>query len=972
MFEALLEKILLSHFGRFLSGLDRTNIHLGVWSGNLIIENVGLKPEVIEMLELPLHLRFSHIEKFQVNVPWSKISQQSVEIFIQNVFVIVTQKSRNDWKLEFYKHELIEQFLRKTLEEFLINKAKIIAGKDNNSTNVSIANNNNNNNNMLISVDKQGIFDRLIAKIIDNIQIVIQNIHVRYENDLEKPGFCWGFTLSDLRIFTTESQYKSQIFFDRSDPKNRDVFLYKKAELTKLGLYWNSNDLQFFSSLNSNEIKAKMYNFSLYEHEEQLMNANKNYYSKRIDYIVSINCDLKAMININNPTNNTNSPEVQLSLNLKTLNFLIRNSQLQDFIRMLEYFQQYQGAFTREKAKNRKKVQTPKLPYNSDKKVYWREYWKYIMNKAMVSDMKNRFDGLFQKILKKKGGVPCFSEAKELSKLFNWHELQRFNKIISEIEVDELFKWVKEAFYREELGKLILKQKKFVSAVFCGNSSKKNLKKQNAYLRSLLESNEYNYIKDYGVVLSNQELEGGYILKTFLFELEELNIRLTKKLKKYDEGLIFRLKSLKIASEMLIKGGFELKAWIREISIDLINNNETKNEIVIPILKRNSELVKKQAYFLVLTLKRQQRSMDTTLELGSLEIVYYPSIMLKLQAYFSVQSNEEGVRNLAIDEYRYLQSSATKQLAMASEQSLDFSIKIKIQSPTLIIPFLQYNDLASPCFVLLLGDIEFNNEDKHILGLGVTMRKDDNYEKFLLKSNPIKLFFYSSINFFNLTKKYGEMTAMPAFLTEVNNRNEKFQIIENLELRAHIQRIKAFSRERASMRIMVVFQPVTLNFSQKTFSDLMNFKKFFNNPDFRTQELLQTEMKPLFDHAFRKGMLKKKENTFKNWSNYYVVFNGGYLYFFLSPKDVKYSGYLYIKDSVVKECASEIGVTFSFKVTNKFQDSFFACRDQNDLKSWVKILNKKIHEFSFKTYQFSVIGNRKSEGVAKVILIIFF
>lgn len=43
MFEKILEKVLLTYFGRFISGLDKNNLKLGVWSGNVVIENVNLR-----------------------------------------------------------------------------------------------------------------------------------------------------------------------------------------------------------------------------------------------------------------------------------------------------------------------------------------------------------------------------------------------------------------------------------------------------------------------------------------------------------------------------------------------------------------------------------------------------------------------------------------------------------------------------------------------------------------------------------------------------------------------------------------------------------------------------------------------------------------------------------------------------------------------------------------------------------------
>lgn len=57
MFESILEKYLLNNFGQFISGLDRSSLHLGIWSGNIVIENVNIKPLLLEMLGIPLILK---------------------------------------------------------------------------------------------------------------------------------------------------------------------------------------------------------------------------------------------------------------------------------------------------------------------------------------------------------------------------------------------------------------------------------------------------------------------------------------------------------------------------------------------------------------------------------------------------------------------------------------------------------------------------------------------------------------------------------------------------------------------------------------------------------------------------------------------------------------------------------------------------------------------------------------------------
>lgn len=47
MFESLLERILTKILGNYVTGIDSNNLKIGIWSGNVVIQNVSIKPEVL-------------------------------------------------------------------------------------------------------------------------------------------------------------------------------------------------------------------------------------------------------------------------------------------------------------------------------------------------------------------------------------------------------------------------------------------------------------------------------------------------------------------------------------------------------------------------------------------------------------------------------------------------------------------------------------------------------------------------------------------------------------------------------------------------------------------------------------------------------------------------------------------------------------------------------------------------------------
>ena len=92
----------------------------------------------------------------------------------------------------------------------------------------------------------------LTTKVIDNLQVSISNIHIRYEdtNFFDRP-LSMGITLERLSINTTNENWESQ-FIDRTLQRNKDLPLNKFFDLRNIGFYCNPKDSrEMMVSLNS-------------------------------------------------------------------------------------------------------------------------------------------------------------------------------------------------------------------------------------------------------------------------------------------------------------------------------------------------------------------------------------------------------------------------------------------------------------------------------------------------------------------------------------------------------------------------------------------------------------------------------------------------------------------------------------------------------------------------------------------------
>ena len=100
----------------------------------------------------------------------------------------------------------------------------------------------------------------LITKIIDNLQINLQNVHVRIENeDLEdkQSTFSLGITLKQITFNTTDQQWKKQ-FVDRTLKENAQTPLYKLLSIENFAVYYKIQETKFIQHVSESQRIAAM------------------------------------------------------------------------------------------------------------------------------------------------------------------------------------------------------------------------------------------------------------------------------------------------------------------------------------------------------------------------------------------------------------------------------------------------------------------------------------------------------------------------------------------------------------------------------------------------------------------------------------------------------------------------------------------------------------------------------------------
>ena len=84
----LLERLL----GKFVKGINENSLRLNALEGDLTLENLALRHEAFEALNLPLAIADGQLAAIRVKVPWRNLHEERVIIEMHDVVLILTPK----------------------------------------------------------------------------------------------------------------------------------------------------------------------------------------------------------------------------------------------------------------------------------------------------------------------------------------------------------------------------------------------------------------------------------------------------------------------------------------------------------------------------------------------------------------------------------------------------------------------------------------------------------------------------------------------------------------------------------------------------------------------------------------------------------------------------------------------------------------------------------------------------------------
>ncbi|XP_075873846.1 intermembrane lipid transfer protein VPS13C isoform X3 [Nelusetta ayraudi] len=402
VFEALVSDLLNRFIGDYVENLDKSQLKIGIWGGNVVLENLKVKENALSEFDVPFTVKAGQIGKLTLKIPWKNLYSEAVVATLDGLYLLLVpgaisaggrptcpynavrydaaKEERQQQEAKQRELQRVEEALqaaarRASQTEDLLFSLETVVYKDPQSHNVAKGQKKHKKHKRFLkklkrhddkekpSEEKKDTFaEKLATQVIKNLQVKISSIHLRYEDDLSDPQrpLAMGVTLSELSLQTTDENWKSCILNEAAK------IIYKLGRLDSLCAYWNVNSPVFYKGSSENIVEQLRCGISSKEREL----PHYHYIFKPIF------ASAKMCINPN-AEQELKGPKANLHLEVQNIGIEMTKAQYTTMVELLESID-----YMVKNAPYRKF--RPEVSVHSDPKLWW----KYSFNSIMEVHIK--------------------------------------------------------------------------------------------------------------------------------------------------------------------------------------------------------------------------------------------------------------------------------------------------------------------------------------------------------------------------------------------------------------------------------------------------------------------------------------------------------------------------------------------------------------------------------------------------------
>ncbi|BES95651.1 Vacuolar protein [Nesidiocoris tenuis] len=347
VFESVLIEVVNKYIGNYVENLNADQLKVGIWGGNVVVENLALRPGTFDELNLPVKTVFGHLGKLTLQIPWKDLYNSPVKVEVERLYVLVVPNS--DIKYDPGKDAKFRQD-EKMAEVKKVEKAKKLELEKARPK----------------QTEPSTFAEKLTANIIKNVQVTLKDIHIRFEDKFSNPGktYAAGFTLDLLQV-NSIPRWGEDVAVD---PAN---LIFKQLVISSFAVYWNSN----CSDLYSERISQCLQLF-----KSRLDNSKAEHVFNCM--LGPINSTTLLRYNSKPEQDNSNFtvPKWLLVSDFKELSLSMNKSQFQDLMGFIEGLEMMRRAGLYRKYR-------PNVP---SYRGHYKEWWKFAYTCVVEEEVKRK------------------------------------------------------------------------------------------------------------------------------------------------------------------------------------------------------------------------------------------------------------------------------------------------------------------------------------------------------------------------------------------------------------------------------------------------------------------------------------------------------------------------------------------------------------------------------------------------------
>lgn len=342
VFESLVVDLMNRFLGDYVENLDRSQLKLGIWGGDAVLNNLDIKESALDELDLPVRIKVGHIAKLTLKIPWKNLYEEPVVAELDGVYALAVPNIAIKYNAE-KEEAYIQDSKQKKLSA--VEEAKKIEAEKQEP-----------------QVAKQDSFvEKLVAQIIKNLQVQVSNIHVRYEDHFTNPKhpFAIGVSLQELIFQTTDKEWTPCIV------KEAVSQIYKLVRLNSLSAYWNSQTTLYEDMSREEILKLLKENIAGTDHQ-----TSYTYLIEPIQSVAHLRLHTKPELD------KFKIPKIFLTIIFDNIDLALTKNQYDDILELLE-------SFERMAIMSRYRKYRPSVTLKGNASIWWHYCYSCILEETV-------------------------------------------------------------------------------------------------------------------------------------------------------------------------------------------------------------------------------------------------------------------------------------------------------------------------------------------------------------------------------------------------------------------------------------------------------------------------------------------------------------------------------------------------------------------------------------------------------------